>query len=393
MIRCTVGVFAHNEAANVRRTLHALLAQQLVTVEMTEIIVVASGCTDGTVELAEEVASTYPIVTVDVETIRRGKAAAIRRLTKMARGDIVVLVGGDTLPSPTAIEHLVGPFADPKVGMTGGRVIPLNAPTKFLGFSVQMLWHVHHQLALRRPKLGELVAFRNVVDIPEDTSTDEPAIEALITAKGYRLAYASNALVYNRGPENFAEFLHQRRRVFAGQVRIALRYGYLTSSLQVRHAIPLIAEALRSYPRFSAWILGTMTIELFARLLGLCDAVLGQEAVVWRQITSSKKVVKASEASDLALIYVRWAPGSLDSARFLRDLQQLPDPVGSVVWWDGHYGEMLLKLDAQDSVVEWIQSQIQSVSRGHAVASQGVEESPLISCRLDKFLSAPPIGS
>src|ERR1700730_16621731 len=108
-----------------------------------------------------------------------------------------------------------------------------------------MLWHVHHHLALRRPKLGELVAFRNVVDnFPDDTSTDEPAIEALIISKGYRLAYAPKAVVYNRGPENFREFLHQRRRIFAGQVRIAVRYRYLPSSLNVRHVLPLTLEAL-----------------------------------------------------------------------------------------------------------------------------------------------------
>lgn len=388
MIRCTVGVFAHNEAHNVRRTLHALLAQQLRNVEMTEIIVIASGCTDATVEFAEEVADAYPLVTVDVEATRRGKAAAIKRLTSMARGDVVVLVGADTLPAPTAIEHLLEPFTDPTVGMTGARVIPLNNPTNFLGFSVQMLWHVHHQLALRRPKLGELVAFRNVVDIPEDTSTDEPAIEALITSKGYRLVYTPKAVVYNRGPENFQEFLIQRRRVFAGQVRIAFRYRYLTSSLKVRHALPLIVEAIRSYPRFLIWTFGTMTIEFSARLLGLCDALQGHEEVVWRPIATSKTVVTASEALDLTLISVRWVPGSLDSVGFLRELQRLPDPVGSVFWWDDNHGEVLLKLHAEDAPVEWIQTQIQSVSRDHVLASQGVQESPLISCRLVRFLSA-----
>src|SRR4026209_98275 len=110
MIRCTVGVLAHNEAHNVLRTLHALLTQQLQNAVITEIIVIASGCTDSTVELAEGVADAYPIVTVEVEPHRTGKAAAIRRLMSMARGDVIVLVGADTLPEPTAIEQLVQPF-------------------------------------------------------------------------------------------------------------------------------------------------------------------------------------------------------------------------------------------------------------------------------------------
>lgn len=386
MIRCTVGVFAHNEAHNVRRALYALLGQQLHHVEIAEIIVIASGCTDSTVQFAEEVARNHRIVSVDVEKKRRGKAAAIKRLTAMARGDIVVLVGADTLLAPTTIEHLLEPFSDPTVGMTGARVIPLNTPNNWLGFSVQMLWHVHHQLALRSPKLGELVAFRNVVDMPEDTSTDEPAIEALITARGYRLVYAPKAIVYNRGPENVQEFLIQRRRVFAGQVRIAFRFGYRTSSLIVRHALPLIAEALRSHPRFVFWTLATIATEVWARILGMSDAVRGREAVVWLPITTSKAVAKTAEAEDLTLISVRWAPGSLDSAAFVRELRRLPNPVGSVFWWDWSHGEAMLQLHAQDAPVERIQTQIQRLSRDHVLAD--LPESSFVSCRVVKFPSS-----
>ena len=267
MIRCTVGVLAHNEAHNMMRTLQALLAQQLQQVAITEIIVIASGCTDATSEIAESVARTHSSIKVTVEEKRTGKAAAIRRLISMAAGDVIALVGADTLPEPTAIEHLVKPFADPSVGMTGARIVPLNTPTTWLGFTVQMLWHVHHQLALRKPKLGELVAFRNVIDnFPDNTSTDEPAIEALIAARGLRLVYTPKAIVYNRGPERPDEFLIQRRRVFAGQVRIAMRFGYFTSSLSLRHVFPLAIEAIRSYPRFFLWTFAAMGVELWARV-------------------------------------------------------------------------------------------------------------------------------
>jgi poly-beta-1,6-N-acetyl-D-glucosamine synthase len=385
MIRCTVGVFAHNEAQNVRRALYALLAQQLHEVEIVEIIVIASGCTDGTVEVAEEVASRHDIVSVDVETTRKGKAAAIKRLTSMARGEIVVLVGADTLLSPTAIEHLLQPFKDRHIGMTGARVIPLNTPNNWLGFSVQMLWHVHHQLALRNPKLGELVAFRNVVDVPEDTSTDEPAIEALITAKGYRLFYAPKAVVYNRGPENIQDFMRQRRRVFAGQARVAFRFGYRTSSLVVRNMFPVIVEAIWSHPRFFLWTLATMGIELWARVQGMFDAMRGREDVVWRAITTTKAVVKAPETSDLTLISVRWAPGGLDSVAFLRDLRRLPDPVGSVFWWDWQHGEALLKVHAP---VDRIQTHIRSISREHVLVFQENPGWPSISYQVVKFNSS-----
>jgi glycosyltransferase involved in cell wall biosynthesis len=49
-IRCSVGITAHNEEANIGRLLDAMLNQHLDEVEIAEIIVVASGCTDNTAD-------------------------------------------------------------------------------------------------------------------------------------------------------------------------------------------------------------------------------------------------------------------------------------------------------------------------------------------------------
>lgn len=364
MIRCTIGVMAYNEAQNIQHALNAVLAQELATVDIVEILVMASGCTDDTVPIASAVARDFPIVRVVAESTRSGKAAAIKQLMAIAQGEVVVLVGADTLPEPGAIEQLVGPFADATVGMTGARVVPLNVPGTWLGFAVQMLWHVHHHLALRKPKLGEMVAFRNVIDdFPEDTSTDEPAIEALVVAKGYRLVYTPEAVVYNRGPERTDEFLVQRRRVFAGQVRLAMRYGYFTSSLSLRHVLPLVVEAVRSYPRFLPWTIAAMAVELWARIQGLTDALRGREDVVWRMVDSTKSVV-TDNSQPLTLISVRWAPGTLDGMSFLHDLRRHSEPAGSVFWWDATKGEILLFVGGQ-SPLEWFEERVATATREH----------------------------
>ena len=53
-IRCSVGVTAYNEEANIGQLLAALIDQHLHEVEIVEIIVVASACTDRTVEIVKE---------------------------------------------------------------------------------------------------------------------------------------------------------------------------------------------------------------------------------------------------------------------------------------------------------------------------------------------------
>ena len=401
MIRCTVGVLAHNEAHNIQQVLHALLAQELKEVAIAEIVVIASGCTDNTVELARHIATSHPVVRVEVEEKRTGKAAALKHLITMARGEVIVLVGADTLPEPTAVEHLVAPFADATVGMTGARVIPLNAPTKWLGFAVQMLWHVHHQLALRHPKLGELVAFRNVVgDFPANTSTDEAAIEALIVAKGLRLVYVPKAVVFNRGPERASEFLLQRRRIFAGHMSIAMRYRYFTSSMRMRYMVPLVVEAIRCYPRFFLWTFAAIAVESWARLLGTMDALRKRETPVWQMADSTKAVVAAGPSEPLTLIAVSWSPGSLNAMAFLRDLRRHSEPAGSVFWWDASQGEILLFVGGQ-SPLAWFEERIRPVTREHVrphpVYSNSaknlsvswvkptLKERDLVSCRMVKF--------
>src|SRR5262249_28750353 len=75
--RCSVGVMAHNEEANIGRLLDALLAQHLTTVEIGEIVVVASGCTDGTIGIVEEYRARDRRIGLVVQPAREGKTAAI----------------------------------------------------------------------------------------------------------------------------------------------------------------------------------------------------------------------------------------------------------------------------------------------------------------------------
>ena len=53
-IRCSVGITAHNEEKNIGKLLEALLGQELEQVEISEMIVVASGCTDRTCDVVRE---------------------------------------------------------------------------------------------------------------------------------------------------------------------------------------------------------------------------------------------------------------------------------------------------------------------------------------------------
>ena len=97
-LRCTVGVTAHNEEANIGKLLDGLLEQELYAVQISEIVVVASGCEDRTEEIVRAYAARDPRIRLIVQAAREGKSAAVNLIVREAREAIVVIESGDTLP-------------------------------------------------------------------------------------------------------------------------------------------------------------------------------------------------------------------------------------------------------------------------------------------------------
>ena len=278
---------AYNEEANVAAALRSVLAQAGPHVRLHSVTVVASGCTDATVPRAREAAGRDPRVRVLEQARREGKATAITAFLDTVRdADLVALVGADTRLAEGALEALLAPFDDPGVGMTGGRPVPVNARTTLLGRVVHVLWELHHEIALRDPKLGELVAFRRVFDaVPADTAVDEAAIEAMIRRRGLRLAYAPGAVVQMKGPTTVSDFLAQRRRIHAGHVRLKRASGHTVSTM----GLPGVIRALLGHRPPAGTAAAAVALEGTARLLGSFDArVAGREHRVWKAIPSTK---------------------------------------------------------------------------------------------------------
>src|SRR6266516_205737 len=289
---CSIGIMAHNEETNIGRTIDAVLQQQGPSFLIEEVIVVASGCTDHTVPIVLEMALQEPRVRLCIQEKREGKASAINLFLKQAISPVVVLIGADVLPEASALEYLCAPFKDPKIGMVGGRPVPVNDQATFMGHAVHLLWRLHDQLARVHPKLGEVIAFRNVISgIPFGSPVDEISIQALIFQLGYQLIYEPACIVYNKGPLTIQDFLKQRRRIYAGHLQVWDQQNYAASTMKVS---PIIRQlfACRDFtmrtPRQAIWTLGTAILEGFSRLQGYCDNRLKREHHIWQMVDSTK---------------------------------------------------------------------------------------------------------
>jgi biofilm PGA synthesis N-glycosyltransferase PgaC len=302
-IRCSVGITAHNEEANIGELLAAVRNQRLHKVQISEVIVVASGCTDATEDIVRQHALQDPRIQLLVQEKREGKTSAINIFLARAKENICVLESGDTLPHEDAIENMVRMFADPAVGMTGAHKVAVNTPEHIIGYLSHLRLKMEHQLCLEIPRLGELIAFRKVFDqIPPDVAMDEAFVEALVIRRGLQVRYAPDAVVFNMGPETVADFIKQRRRNYAGHLHLKEKYGYRVSSLQsgrvLRLALGEIWGALRLI-----WILFALgTVEALSRVLGWWDyRIRRRNHVVWDIAWTTKEVKRPIDTRGISI--------------------------------------------------------------------------------------------
>jgi len=287
---------AYNEEANIRFVLESLLSQHVDSCKIIEIVVVASGCTDGTEKVAKSIADSNRLVTLLAQEKREGKASAINLFLSMAQGDVVVIESGDTIPEEDTIENLVRPFHDLNIGMTGAHPVPVNSTETFMGFTAHLFWRLHHEMALNHAKLGELIAFRNIVkQIPKDTAVDEASIEAIITEAGYRIAYAEDAIVKNKGPETIRDFFKQRRRITVGHKHLKKSQGYTVSTMKLSNLLGLFNRLLKDMRwelKSVTWTFGAVSLELLGRLLGSYDYYVKKKTPFAWDIAQSTKNLK-----------------------------------------------------------------------------------------------------
>ena len=154
-------------------------------------------------------------------------------------------------------------------------------------------------MALDFPKLGELVAFRNIIsEIPKKSAVDEASIEAILTQKGYHLYYCDDAIVRNRGPDNIKDFLIQRRRIYAGHIWLEKIQNYTVPTKNSFRIIKYLLDDLKWTPKYVLWTSLAVWLEAYGRLLGWWDFyILKKNPFIW-DIAESTKRVAMEEAKE-----------------------------------------------------------------------------------------------
>jgi glycosyltransferase involved in cell wall biosynthesis len=295
----SIVVPAHNESANIRHLLESLLEQETKVARIVEIVVVASGCTDDTADVARKIGMGRPGMHVHVQERREGKVAAINEYLKMrdTRAQVIVLCSADLLLAPDVVEKLIVCIRDnPNVGMVGARPVPNNDSSTLVGKMVNLLWDMHHRVSLEVPKMGELVAIRaSLIDrVSELSVVDEASIEDVVRSKGFVLGYVPDAVVTNHGPEKLGEYFEQRRRIARGHYWLQFAFGYEVATLDRGLVMKTALDVAREQDRFGKMALAAAVgTEIAARVAGFWDArVVGGKHRTWKSLQTTKQALR-----------------------------------------------------------------------------------------------------
>jgi len=291
MISVSVGVCVYNEGKNIERSLRSVYSQRTGGFEITEVIVVSSGSTDDTDNIVERLMDEFPSLKLIRQEKRMGKNSAINEFLEKKKGNVCVLLNGDNvLGNELSLFNLISPFNDEGVGMTGGHPIPTNDPGSFAGFATHLIWNMHHRISMIRPKIGELVAFRDIgTRLPTTMQSDEDIIKMELEKNGYGSVYSPDAIVLNHGPETVRDFIKQRVRVNIGEEYMRRKFEYSVSTWDKGLLAGAILDAVQDLGIHPIKMPFAILMEIVSRLKAKAHVSADKgDMNVWSPVDSTK---------------------------------------------------------------------------------------------------------
>jgi glycosyltransferase involved in cell wall biosynthesis len=228
--RVSVVVRAYNEERHIGRLLAGVRQQ---TVQDVEIVLVDSGSTDSTVEIARK----YKAAIVHIDSGEFTFGRSLNLGVGGASGEFIVIASAHVYPVyPDWLEKLLEPFADPEIALAYGK--QRGAPhSHFSERQIFRQWfpehsdfdqphpYFHNANAAIRRQLWEQHSYDETL-----TGLEDLAWAGWVMEQGYRLAYVAEAEVIHVHDETSRQVYNRYRRE-----AIALKQIFPTSRFNLWH--------------------------------------------------------------------------------------------------------------------------------------------------------------
>lgn len=171
---------------------------------------------------------------IQIKDPQKGKPFALRMAIQKAKGDIIIFTDGDVFFEKNAVNELLKPFGNSKVGGVSGRPISQDSRDNKFGYWGHLLSDSGDHRRRNRmqeveekeywiskdtffPMSGYIMAIRNVdIPVPKEALSEDAYISYHLRNIRKEIAYAPKAICYVKFPSNLKDYYKQKVRSVGG---------------------------------------------------------------------------------------------------------------------------------------------------------------------------------
>jgi cellulose synthase/poly-beta-1,6-N-acetylglucosamine synthase-like glycosyltransferase len=249
----SIVISAYNEAKTIATKLDNILSLDYPRQKL-EVVIASDGSNDGTDTIVEN----YKEQGVKLLSLpHHGKSVALNAAVALSQGEILVFSDANSLYKVDAIQELVKPFGDPKVGgVAGNQIYQRESSGGSASDGERAYWSFDRMLKLYQSRSGNTLAATGAIyairrslfrPIPDGVSDDFVASTGVMV-QGYRLVFTPDAIAYEPvAATNSVEF-RRKVRVIIRAWRAFIHMKELLNPFRYRfYAIQLFSHKILRY--------------------------------------------------------------------------------------------------------------------------------------------------
>jgi cellulose synthase/poly-beta-1,6-N-acetylglucosamine synthase-like glycosyltransferase len=233
----TVGVLiaTRNGAPWLAAKLDSLLALDYPAGQLTEILILSDGSTDGTAEIVHRYAAAHPGRGIRLlELPPGGKALAINAGLPLLTGEMVLFTDVRQSLAPDSLRRMAACMADPEVGAVSGELRLVSGETREK-MSVGAYWKYEFWIRTNLSRLNSIFGATGAIylmrrhltaPLPSGTLLDDMHQPLRAFFAGYRLIVEPGAIAYDT-PATLGNEFQRKVRTLAGNFQILRAYPAL----------------------------------------------------------------------------------------------------------------------------------------------------------------------
>lgn len=294
-----VGVPVYNDEKTIAQCINSIVCQSQRLGVIKEILVVASGCTDGTVAILRRFQESEPKLQIVEEKTRRGKASALNIIFSRFNGgayDYLVVTNGDAVLEQNALDKLIEHAEGSKARLVCGSPVPAYSSQASIRRISGFIWDLHNRFLELGPHFSrphctdELMCFSRHINwsIPHYVVNDGAYLSLLLNRHGLRCQYCAEAVVKVYVPSSVRGLIRQRSRIILGHILLKKKFGSTSDTFEAtalkrpnmalntlvtqirRHGVTAFTEAA--------------VIEGIALFMAMIQSVSSSEPWIWERV-------------------------------------------------------------------------------------------------------------